>query len=72
MNDTNKVALATAVAAGYALGRTRKAKLALTVGTYLAGRRFKLSPQELVTEESTGSVRPRSSTRSATRSAATC
>ncbi|MGW4373478.1 hypothetical protein ACWEJ7_07410 [Streptomyces albidoflavus] len=50
MNDTNKVALATAVAAGYALGRTRKAKLALTVGTYLAGRRFKLSPQELVTE----------------------
>ncbi|MFF7027192.1 hypothetical protein ACFZAK_04530 [Streptomyces albidoflavus] len=50
MNDTNKVALATAIAAGYALGRTRKAKLALTVGTYLAGRRFKLSPQELVTE----------------------
>lgn len=50
MNDTNKVALATAIAAGYALGRTRKAKLALTVGTYLAGRRFKLSPQELVSE----------------------
>lgn len=50
MNDTTKMALAAAVAGGYVLGRTRKAKFALGLATYLVGRRFGVSPQQLVTE----------------------
>ncbi|MFJ8199345.1 hypothetical protein [Streptomyces sp. NPDC096152] len=40
----NRVALGAAVAAGYTLGRTRKARLALAVGTYLAGRSLGVAP----------------------------
>ncbi|MFD0318714.1 hypothetical protein [Streptomyces flavalbus] len=47
MNDT-KVALTAAVAGGYLLGRTRKARLAIAVASYLAGRRLGLSPGQLV------------------------
>jgi hypothetical protein len=50
MNENCKAALAAAVAGGYLLGRTKKAKLALAVGTYLAGRRFSMSPAQLATQ----------------------
>ncbi|MFE4847386.1 histone protein, partial [Streptomyces sp. NPDC056689] len=50
MNDSTKIALATAVAGGYVLGRTKKARLAFGVATYLAGRRFGLNPQQLLTQ----------------------
>ncbi|MET9778116.1 hypothetical protein ABZ023_28340 [Streptomyces sp. NPDC006367] len=49
MND-NRAALAAAVAGGYLLGRTRKAKLALAVGSYLAGRRLGLSPGRVLSQ----------------------
>ncbi|MFE9248959.1 hypothetical protein [Streptomyces sp. NPDC007088] len=47
MNDNSKAVLAAALAGGYLLGRTRKAKLALAVGSYLAGRRYGLSLHSL-------------------------
>ncbi|MEU1056452.1 hypothetical protein [Streptomyces sp. NPDC005876] len=47
MSD-NKAALAAAMAGGYLLGRSRKARLALAVGTYLAGRRFGLTPGQML------------------------
>lgn len=50
MDNQSKVALATAVVGGYVLGRTKKGKLALSVATYLAGRRFGLEPRQLATE----------------------
>jgi hypothetical protein len=50
MNENCKAALAAAVAGGYLLGRTKKAKLALAVGTYLAGRRFSMSPSQLAAQ----------------------
>ncbi|NYV77464.1 hypothetical protein [Streptomyces sp. UH6] len=50
MNQNCKAAMAAAVAGGYLLGRTKKAKLALAVGTYLAGRRFSMSPSQLATQ----------------------
>lgn len=37
-----------AVAAGYALGRTRKMKLAITIAGLLAGRRIATDPKELL------------------------
>lgn len=49
MSD-NKTAMAVAVAGGYILGRTKKAKLALAVGSYLAGRRFGLSPGQVLSQ----------------------
>ena len=49
MNDTTKIGLAAAVAAGYVLGRTKKARFAFGLATYLAGRRFGLDPQQLLT-----------------------
>jgi hypothetical protein len=45
-----KTAIAAAVAGGYLLGRTRKAKTAIVIGTFLAGRRFPLSPAGLAAE----------------------
>lgn len=48
MTDSYKAAVLAAVAGGYLLGRTRKAKLALTVGSVVAGRRLGLDPQELL------------------------
>ncbi|WP_351224465.1 histone protein [Streptomyces sp. NPDC002133] len=50
MDDQTKLALAAAIAGGYVLGRTKKGKLALSVGTYLAGRRFGLEPRQLAAE----------------------
>jgi hypothetical protein len=46
--DNTKAALAAGIAGGYVLGRTKKAKLAFAVATYLAGRRFALKPRDLV------------------------
>jgi hypothetical protein len=50
MDDRTKVTLAAAVAGGYVLGRTKKGRMALTVATYLAGRRFSLEPRRLASE----------------------
>ncbi|MFI1753006.1 hypothetical protein [Streptomyces sp. NPDC020571] len=47
MNDS-RTAMAAAVAGGYLLGRTKKAKLAFAVGSYLAGRRVGLSPGQVL------------------------
>jgi hypothetical protein len=50
MNESNKTTLAAAIAGGYLLGRTKKAKIAFAVATYLAGRRFSLNPQEIIAQ----------------------
>lgn len=50
MDDTAKATLAAAVVGGYVLGRTKKGRLALTIATYLAGRRFGLEPRQLAAE----------------------
>ncbi|WP_217168206.1 hypothetical protein [Streptomyces sp. AC512_CC834] len=49
MSDS-KTALAAAMAGGYLLGRTKKAKLAFAVGSYLAGRRIGLSPGQVLSQ----------------------
>jgi hypothetical protein len=41
----NRTALGLAVGAGYLLGRTRKLKLAVAVGSLVAGRKLNLSPR---------------------------
>ncbi|MFE0254029.1 DNA primase [Streptomyces sp. NPDC059010] len=41
----NRVGLGLAIGAGYFLGRTRKLKLALAVGSVVAGKRMHLSPK---------------------------
>ncbi|MGW2940103.1 DNA primase [Streptomyces sp. NPDC001156] len=43
----NRVALGLAVGAGYVLGRTKKTKLALALGSLVAGKRMQLSPKAL-------------------------
>lgn len=50
MADVPKIALAAAVLGGYVLGRTKKGRVAFGAATYLAGRRFGLEPQQLLTE----------------------
>lgn len=50
MDDKEKVTLAAAVVGGYVLGRTKKGRLALSIATYLAGRRFGLEPRQLAAE----------------------
>ncbi|MFH9980871.1 PE-PGRS family protein [Streptomyces sp. NPDC017179] len=40
----NKVGLGVAIGAGYLLGRTKKAKLALTLGSLVAGKKLNLGP----------------------------
>lgn len=50
MEDQTKLTLAVAVVGGYVLGRTKKGRLALSVATYLAGRRFGLEPRQLAAE----------------------
>ncbi|MGW6909488.1 DNA primase [Streptomyces sp. NPDC054940] len=50
----NRVGLGLAIGAGYVLGRTRKLKLALAVGSVVAGKRMHLSPRgvaDLVSEQ---------------------
>lgn len=44
----NRLAVSLAVAGGYVLGRTRKAKLALGIGTMVLGKRLKLDPKQIV------------------------
>ena len=46
----NSKLLALGLAGGYLLGRTRKAKIALAVASYVLGKRQGLSPQHLLTE----------------------
>ncbi|MFE1011886.1 hypothetical protein ACFW4M_11425 [Streptomyces sp. NPDC058794] len=53
MNDS-KAALAAAVAGGYLMGRTKKAKLAFAVGSYLMGRRIGLSPGQVLSQGISG------------------
>ncbi|MFD9467440.1 histone protein [Streptomyces sp. NPDC060027] len=50
MDDKEKVVLAAAVVGGYVLGRTKKGRMALSIATYLAGRRFGLEPRQLAAE----------------------
>ncbi|UNO42868.1 DNA primase [Streptomyces sp. MST-110588] len=45
---TNRLALALAVAGGYVLGRTKKAKLAIGIGGMVLGKRLQLSPQQIL------------------------
>jgi hypothetical protein len=49
MDDSDKLALGTALVGGYLLGRTRKARFALVVASCLAGKRLNLTPQDLLT-----------------------
>ncbi|MFB6553913.1 hypothetical protein [Streptomyces sp. NPDC056405] len=49
MSDS-KAVMAAAVAGGYLLGRTKKAKLAFVVGSYLMGRRIGLSPGQVLSQ----------------------
>ncbi|MEU3979227.1 DNA primase [Streptomyces sp. NPDC026672] len=44
----NRVGLGLAIGAGYVLGRTKKLKLALALGTLAAGKRMQLSPKALM------------------------
>ncbi|MCK7624351.1 histone protein [Streptomyces sp. RS10V-4] len=48
MEDASKALLAAALAGGYVLGRTKKARLALSLASYLGGRRLGLDPRHLV------------------------
>lgn len=43
----DRLAMGLAVGAGYALGRTKKAKLAIAIGTVVAGKRLPLRPGAL-------------------------
>ncbi|WP_369201639.1 DNA primase [Streptomyces sp. PU-14G] len=45
----SRLTMALAVAGGYVLGRTKKAKFAFGVATMVAGKRLKLNPQALAT-----------------------
>jgi hypothetical protein len=56
MNQTLKIVVA--VTGGYVLGRRKKAKLAIGVGLYLAGKKLNINPKqisELVTKQIGGS-----------------
>ena len=46
MSGTSKIVMG--VASGYLLGRTKKLKLAFTVGSMLAGQRIATNPQALL------------------------
>ncbi|WP_405608335.1 hypothetical protein OG292_02815 [Streptomyces sp. NBC_01511] len=48
MEDSKKVCVAAAVAAGYVLGRTKKGKLALGLAALVAGQQIPMNPRELV------------------------
>ncbi|MEO3750488.1 hypothetical protein [Streptomyces sp. B6B3] len=49
-NDRTKAALAAGIASGYLMGRTRKAKLAFALATFVVGRRFRLHPMGVAEE----------------------
>ncbi|MET9090253.1 DNA primase [Streptomyces sp. NPDC004237] len=44
----NRIGLGLAIGAGYLLGRTRKLKMAVAVGSMVAGKRLNLSPKALL------------------------
>ncbi|KUL36857.1 hypothetical protein ADL22_23450 [Streptomyces sp. NRRL F-4489] len=48
MEDATKALVAAALAGGYVLGRTKKARFALSLASYLGGRQFGLDPRHLV------------------------
>ncbi|WP_187280110.1 hypothetical protein [Streptomyces sp. IB2014 016-6] len=48
MENSKKVSLAAAVAAGYVLGRTKKGKLALGLAPLVAGQQLPMNPRELL------------------------
>src|SRR6476620_2332118 len=48
MSATTKIAVG--VASGYLLGRTKKLRLAITVGSMLAGQRLSTNPQALLAQ----------------------
>ena len=48
MSASTKIALG--VASGYLLGRTKKLKLAITVGSLLAGKKIATNPQALLAQ----------------------
>jgi hypothetical protein len=48
MSESPKAALAASVAAGYLLGRRRNAKIAMTVAAYLASKKLRGKPQDLL------------------------
>ncbi|MEV8397286.1 hypothetical protein ACWGCP_02205 [Streptomyces niveus] len=48
MEDSKKVCVAAAMAAGYVLGRTKKGKLALGLAALVAGQQIPMNPRELV------------------------
>ncbi|WP_328540340.1 hypothetical protein [Streptomyces sp. NBC_00344] len=50
MDDSTKVSLAAAVAAGYVLGRTKKGKLGLALASLVVGQRLPRNPQELLSQ----------------------
>lgn len=50
MDDSCKKAALIAVAGGYLLGRTKKGKLALVLGSVFAGRKLGLDPQKLISK----------------------
>ncbi|MEV6791786.1 hypothetical protein AB0M87_07255 [Streptomyces sp. NPDC051320] len=48
MENSKKVSIAAAMAAGYVLGRTKKGKLALGFASLVAGQQLPLNPRELL------------------------
>ena len=50
MSSASKIGMA--VVGGYVLGRTKKAKLAIMLGSALAGRKLNLSPSGLLSQGS--------------------
>lgn len=50
MTEVNRLLLATALAGGYVLGRTKKARLALAAASYVAGRQYGVEPRKLVAQ----------------------
>ncbi|MEV6307480.1 histone protein [Streptomyces sp. NPDC051840] len=50
MDEKTKAALASGLAGGYVLGRTKKGKLALSVAMFLAGRNISLEPKQLAAQ----------------------
>ena len=52
MSATASTKIALAVASGYLLGRTKKLRLAFTVGSLLAGQRIATNPQALLAQAS--------------------
>ncbi|GGV86765.1 hypothetical protein GCM10015535_35530 [Streptomyces gelaticus] len=50
MTEVNRLLLATAVAGGYVLGRTKKGRLALAAASYVAGRQYGIEPRKLVSQ----------------------